>query len=77
MPKAHLPELADLSDELGAEMFSVARRIAAALRRSAIRCEGVNLFYADGEVAYGRAATVVAISSMSFRVDVATQSAVR
>ncbi len=52
MPKAHLPELADLSDELGAEMLAVARRIAAALRRCALRCEGVNLFYADGEAAF-------------------------
>ncbi|MEM7142492.1 MAG: HIT family protein [Actinomycetota bacterium] len=52
VPKAHLPELADLSDELGAEIFSVARRVAAALRRSGIRSEGVNLFYADGEAAF-------------------------
>lgn len=50
-PKAHLPELADLPDDVASEMFSVARRLAAALRRSALRCDGVNLFYADGEAA--------------------------
>ena len=29
----------------------VAHRLAAALRRSGVRCEGVNLFLADGEAA--------------------------
>ena len=52
IPKAHLPDLADLSEELAAEMFSVARRLAAAVRRTDLRCEGVNLFYADGEAAF-------------------------
>ena len=50
--KAHLPDLADLSEELAAEMFSVGRRLAAAVRRTDLRCEGVNLFYADGEAAF-------------------------
>ncbi|ADG76228.1 histidine triad (HIT) protein [Cellulomonas flavigena DSM 20109] len=52
VPRAHLPELADLDDDVGAEMFAVARSVAAALRRSPLRCEGVNLFYADGEAAF-------------------------
>lgn len=52
VPRAHLPDLADLSDELAAEMMSVARRLASALRRSSLRCDGVNLFYADGEAAF-------------------------
>lgn len=52
MPKTHLPDLADLSDQVAEEMFSVARRLAAALRRTDLRCEGVNLFYADGEAAF-------------------------
>jgi len=51
VPRVHLPDLADLSDELAAEMFSIARRLAAALRRSSLQCEGINLFYADGEAA--------------------------
>ena len=43
--------LEDLPPETGAEMFRVGQRIAAALRASEIRCEGVNLFLADGEAA--------------------------
>ena len=52
VPRAHLPALADLDDDVAAEMFAVARSVAAALRRSPLRCEGVNLFYADGEAAF-------------------------
>jgi len=52
LPKSHLLALADLSVELAAEMFAVARSVAAALRSSTLRCEGVNLFYADGEAAF-------------------------
>jgi histidine triad (HIT) family protein len=52
VPRAHLPDLADLTDELASEMFRVARLLAAALRRTELRCDGVNLFYADGEAAF-------------------------
>ncbi|HEY0186880.1 MAG TPA: HIT family protein [Cellulomonas sp.] len=52
VPKAHLPGLADLSDDLATELFGAARAVAAALRRSSLRCEGINLFYADGEAAF-------------------------
>lgn len=52
LPRAHLPALADLDDDVAAAMFSVARAVAAALRRSPLRSEGVNLFYADGEAAF-------------------------
>lgn len=52
IPKEHLPDLADLTDELAAEMMAVARRLAAAVRRTDLRCDGVNLFYADGEAAF-------------------------
>ena len=31
--------------------MTVARRLAAAVRESGLRCEGVNLFLADGEAA--------------------------
>lgn len=51
IPRHHAVGLADLEDDTGARMFGVARRIAAALRRSPLRCEGVNLFLADGEAA--------------------------
>jgi len=52
VPKAHLPMLADLDEEVAAEMFLVARSVAVALRRSSLRCDGINLFLADGEAAF-------------------------
>jgi histidine triad (HIT) family protein len=51
VPRRHAPSLADIRDDEGAAMFATARRAAAALRASALRCEGVNLFLADGEAA--------------------------
>lgn len=50
-PKNHAAQLADLHPDLGAHMFKVAMKISDALRASSIRCEGVNLFLADGEAA--------------------------
>lgn len=46
--KTHATYLADLAPELGGEIFRVAMLVAAGLRRSGVRCEGVNLFLADG-----------------------------
>jgi hypothetical protein len=40
-----------LDEETGAQMFRVAQRLAQALRRSGIKCEGINFFLADGEAA--------------------------
>ena len=51
VPRAHAPALADLDPADGARMFTVAQRLAAALRRSDVRTDGVNLFLADGEAA--------------------------
>src|SRR5216684_2383916 len=51
VPNFHATYLADLPEDQGALLFHIARRIAAALRSSGIRCEGVNLFLADGEAA--------------------------
>ncbi|MCL2424070.1 MAG: HIT family protein [Micrococcales bacterium] len=52
IPKVHAPRLADLDEKLGASMFCVAQRLAAALRTSGLPCEGVNLFLADGAAAF-------------------------
>ena len=52
VPKQHAAGLADLDPDLGAHVFVVAMRMAAAIRASSVRCEGVNLFLADGEVAF-------------------------
>ena len=51
VPHGHAPRLVDLEPEAGAHMFVVAQRIAQALRKSGLRCEGVNLFLADGAAA--------------------------
>ncbi len=51
VPNRHAPYLSDLKQEEGAQMFRVAQRLAAALRESGARCEGVNFFLADGEAA--------------------------
>jgi len=50
VPVRHAADLATLDSEDGAHLFLVAQRLAAALR-SAVRCEGISLFVADGEVA--------------------------
>jgi histidine triad (HIT) family protein len=47
----HAAGLANLDPDVGAHMFTVAQRIAGALRDSGLRCEGVNLFAADGAAA--------------------------
>ena len=51
VPRAHAPQLSDLDEETGAQLLRVAMRLSDAIRRSGVRCEGVNLFLADGEAA--------------------------
>ena len=52
LPRRHAVSLAGLDEAVGAHMFVVAQRLAAAVRASGVRCEGVNLFLADGEAAF-------------------------
>jgi len=49
VPRKTVRWLADLDDETAAHMFVVARRIAMAIPKTSIRCEGINLFLADRE----------------------------
>ena len=51
IPIRHAASLAELDEGDGRQMFSVAQRVAAALRKSGMPCEGVNLFLADGQAA--------------------------
>jgi diadenosine tetraphosphate (Ap4A) HIT family hydrolase len=51
VPIDHAASLAELDGAVGARMFRVGQRIAGALRNSGLRCEGVNLFLADGQAA--------------------------
>jgi len=51
VPVEHVVSIDDLDEGIGGHLFTVAQRISRALRRSGVRCEGVNLFLADGEAA--------------------------
>jgi histidine triad (HIT) family protein len=51
VPKRHASTLADLDEADGGRLFAVGQRVAGALYRSGLRCEGVNFHLADGEVA--------------------------
>ena len=51
VPNRHATYLADLDTETAGAMMQVALKVAAAIRASDIRSEGVNLFLADGEAA--------------------------
>ncbi|UCE44513.1 MAG: HIT family protein [Candidatus Bathyarchaeota archaeon] len=51
IPKAHATQLSELNPETGGHMFKVAMKSAYAMRHSGIKCEGINLFLADGEAA--------------------------
>lgn len=52
IPKAHVAYLADMDEATGQHLFKITQRTAAAIRASGIQCEGVDLFLADGEVAF-------------------------
>ncbi len=51
VPKKHAPYLDDLDEETTLHIMRIARKIAAAIRKSKYRCEGINLFVADGDAA--------------------------
>ena len=51
VPRRHVADLASLPEPAGAHMFTTAQRLVAAVRASGLRCEGINLFLADGAVA--------------------------
>jgi diadenosine tetraphosphate (Ap4A) HIT family hydrolase len=50
-PKWHATNLAELPAETGALMFPLAQRLAARIRASELRCDGINLVLADGRAA--------------------------
>lgn len=52
VPRLHAVGLEDLPEDVGGRMWTQAHRLAGALRRSTLRCEGVNMFLADGEAAF-------------------------
>ncbi|NNE97255.1 MAG: HIT domain-containing protein [Acidimicrobiales bacterium] len=52
IPKRHAVGLGDLDPEDGRRIWDVTHRTAVAVRSSGVRCEGVNLFLADGRAAF-------------------------
>ncbi|HLZ68293.1 MAG TPA: HIT family protein [Dehalococcoidia bacterium] len=52
IPKRHVAFVGEMDEETGGRLFQASMRMAAALRASGLRCEGVNWFLADGEAAF-------------------------
>lgn len=52
IPRQHAASLADLDEETGRHLWTITQRAAAAIRASGVRCEGINLFLADGAAAF-------------------------
>ena len=52
VPREHAVGLEDLDAKTSAHVWSVGHNLARALRRSGLRCEGINVFLCDGEVAF-------------------------
>src|SRR5687767_2325515 len=52
VPVRHAAMLEDLDPEIGGQMFKLGMRIAAALRRSGLHCDGVNFLLNDGRAAF-------------------------
>ncbi|MBX3093143.1 MAG: HIT family protein [Cryobacterium sp.] len=52
VPRKHAVGLEDIDEATGAHVWSVGHAMARALRRSAMRCEGINVFLCDGEAAF-------------------------
>jgi histidine triad (HIT) family protein len=52
VPRLHAVGLEDLDSATSAHVWSVGHDMARALRRSSLRCEGINVLLCDGEAAY-------------------------
>ena len=52
VPREHAVGLEDLERVTSAHVWSVGHDMARALRRSGMRCEGINVFVCDGEAAF-------------------------
>jgi histidine triad (HIT) family protein len=51
IPKKHVASLSELNADECGRLFAAAHKLAAAVRESGVRCEGVNLHLADGKAA--------------------------
>lgn len=51
VPKSHKKLIIELNDDLVSHLFKVGKEINNKIRKSGIKCEGINLLLADGEAA--------------------------
>jgi diadenosine tetraphosphate (Ap4A) HIT family hydrolase len=51
VPRKHAASIGEVDEIAAVAMWSLARRVAAGLRASGLRCEAINLFLADGAAA--------------------------
>ena len=51
VPNEPAKDLAELNEEIAAHLLRVGHRIAKAIRQTDLKCEGINIFLADGEAA--------------------------
>ncbi len=51
IPKVHAMYMSDLDPEITGYIMKMAARLASAIRKSKYKCEGINVFLADGEAA--------------------------
>ena len=49
IPKKQFPSLAGMEEKMGMYLFKITMRVADGIRASGLRCEGIDLFLADGE----------------------------
>ena len=52
IPKKHYASMGEMDEQTGSHLFKITMRTAQAIRQSGVKCEGINLFLADGEAAY-------------------------
>jgi histidine triad (HIT) family protein len=51
IPLEHAESLVELDSSIGAHLFGAAQQLAAAIRKSGLKAQGINFFLADGEAA--------------------------
>ncbi|HEX9990075.1 MAG TPA: HIT family protein [Chloroflexia bacterium] len=52
IPKKHVAVMAGIDENTGMHLFKITLRVQQAIRQSGVKCEGMNLFLADGEAAF-------------------------
>ena len=51
IPRRHCAYMRDMDEQTGMHLFKITLRMEQAIRKSGVKCEGINLWLADGEAA--------------------------